>query len=65
MTKKDYEVIAKGIAKAKSSLSYASVCMPETDRSIETLAGAIAYELKLDNGRFNEEKFLTACGLTK
>lgn len=65
MTKKDYILLSKAINKAKSSLSYASINMGETMRSLQVTAEAIAYELKLDNARFDETKFLEACGLNK
>jgi hypothetical protein len=63
MTKKDYIVIAKAVNKAYISLSYASVNMGETKRSLQTVADALAYELKLENARFDSNKFIEACGI--
>lgn len=64
MTKKDYIIIAKAVNKALSSLTYTSVDTQEAYRCLTTVAESLAYELKLENSKFNESKFFEAC-LTK
>ena len=63
MTKKDYILISSAIKDAKISLSYASVCLPETERSIEMVAEMLSANLYQQNPLFNREKFLLACGI--
>lgn len=57
MTRKDYILIAKAIKRSKEQ-----ACLLELD-AIRYTAENIASELQGDNGNFNKEKFLTACGV--
>lgn len=62
MTKKDYELIANTI---KSTLGTygGTVSHNNCKYAINDLALAIANELKLDNPKFDRDKFLAACGV--
>jgi hypothetical protein len=65
MTKKDYILIAKVLKEARKL----PIMIYETDKPQvnhdDLLATLLVTELRKDNPKFNEEKFLTACGLTK
>ena len=63
MTKKDYIIIAEAIKSAKVSLSYASVCMPETNRTIEHIVNNLAFTLAIENPLFDKVRFSKACGV--
>jgi 16S rRNA G527 N7-methylase RsmG len=51
MTKKDYVVIARG------------VCLIEDKGKRAEYVRALCGELRADNSRFNEARFMVACGL--
>lgn len=61
MTKKDYIIIASVLKKYTQA-------MAKTDYKVtgyvlvDEIIVSLAEELKRDNFRFNDEKFLTACG---
>lgn len=57
MTRKDYVLIARAIKQSKNQ-----AVLLELD-AIRYTAENIATELQGDNGNFNKEKFLTACGV--
>jgi len=57
MTRKDYETIA-------ACFRVQSEIHDTDDRTVRLIASAIALELKLDNPRFDQDVFLTACGAT-
>lgn len=66
MTKKDYIKLAAAL---NETLDYAKhgVREPLRDQAIMTVgyaAECIARTLKADNGRFDRDRFLTACGVT-
>lgn len=56
MTRKDYERIASAIKNAGPPAEH-------YDDVRLCIARAIAKELKADNGRFDEARFLAACGV--
>lgn len=58
MTKKDYELIAESI---KDVLEYQK--RPDHAVTVRIVASNLAFVLKLDNPKFDEDKFLTACGI--
>ena len=53
MTKKDYVLIAKAIKEAKQALSYASVNMAETNRSIGMVCDYLDLSFKRSSPRFD------------
>lgn len=56
MTKKDFELIAKGIARRMDT--------SERERLVVIqVALSIATEIEMVNPKFNRHKFLTACGI--
>lgn len=61
MTRKDYIRIARAIYNTKNS--YGKNWDPNLFRALKDVSKAIAYELELDNPRFDRERFLTACGV--
>ena len=61
MTRKDYIRIAHAISETKNS--YDKNWDPNLFRTLKDVSKAIAHELKLDNPRFDKERFLTACGV--
>ena len=63
MTKKDYILIANAVKRSLADLSYASTNMGETNRAIYQVAEQLALELGRENDKFNESKFLEACGV--
>lgn len=65
MTKKDYILIANAFNYAKGALAYASTNAGETARTLEITAEILATRLKGDNARFDEKKFMTACGVNE
>lgn len=67
MSKKDYILLARVI---KSQVDSASTCVDYQDKEqgeywTKELAKVLAQTLKLENARFDSERFLTACGITK
>lgn len=58
MTKKDYELIAKDI-----KLELARSATKETTEAITNLALVFCLSFRVDNIRFSDTKFLTACGI--
>jgi hypothetical protein len=64
MTRKDYELIAGGIAYAKElSKTLGGIDEETRDRITLLIAQKIASELEMDNPRFNRALFLKACGV--
>lgn len=59
MTRKDFELIAKAIARAGASTSTPIV----VQEALDDLARDLAGELKADNPRFDTARFLRACGV--
>jgi len=59
MTRKDYEIIAKAITEAFAW----EIGKKEGEHAISRVAHILANSLRNDNPRFNEDKFLKACGL--
>jgi hypothetical protein len=55
MTKKDYELIAR-VFKSENATA--------ESKAISELAEMLAYELGLENPRFNRSIFLKACGVS-
>jgi len=60
MTRKDYELIAKAIAEAFEWEQGKT----EREHAISRVAHILANSLRNDNPRFNEDRFLKACGTT-
>lgn len=59
MTRKDYIIIAKAIRQSKDESNGAVIEL----EAVKNTAENIASELQGDNGNFNKERFLTACGV--
>ena len=57
MTRKDYEAIARAIARSRGHWAAVDVAV----HAIEATAGQIAVTLAADNPRFDRERFLAAC----
>jgi len=57
MTRKDYVLIADAIKKAKEFCDASGV----STISLRECASSIAFELKTDNPRFDDVRFLKAC----
>lgn len=62
MTRKDYELIANVIASVNNFHLKGHI---EADQIVPEIAKGLASELKVDNGRFDRDRFLTACGVTE
>lgn len=66
MTKKDYELIAKAVLRARMN-ELASDMQPEgwpaSAGNTDYLAETLATDLEQANTKFNRSKFLKACGL--
>ena len=60
MSKKDYIVIASTI---KTELAQARNNTLERQNTIKNLALCLSLSLRVDNSRFDDTKFLTACGI--
>lgn len=56
MTKKDYELIAKAIRASRYDIRNTQ----EDKQTIDAVADALAYYLKIDNPRFDRNKFMQA-----
>jgi len=71
MTKKDYQLIADVIcgrvenAKLSLHFGYTDEDISHALNTLSDLADMMAYELKLDNSKFDRDKFLSACGVTE
>jgi hypothetical protein len=59
MTRKDYELIAKAINLAVRG----AIALDRPLSELRFLAATLAMDLRRDNPRFDEDKFLKACGL--
>jgi hypothetical protein len=58
MTRKDYQLIASALKESRED------CITELARlGVQVTAIKIAKALKRDNSRFNEDRFLDACGI--
>jgi len=58
MTKKDYELIARGIKGVYMD------CEDEIEQyAVSEVARSLSIDLQDDNPRFDRNKFLTACGI--
>lgn len=57
MTKKDYELIAAAIARGKRQ----SINCYDSEETLDLVIKSICNELKLDNPRFDKNKFVEAC----
>lgn len=66
MTRKDYIIIA-AVFKARMDALQMSTVPGRLQRMLEVrvTAEAMADQLKYDNSRFDHDRFLTACGVTK
>jgi len=67
MIKKDYEIIAESIWRSGALLDRLekNKVRREAKRDMQRLiVSGLIGSLKNDNSNFNEDKFLTACGLT-
>jgi len=72
MTRKDYQLLADTIAQFNRDLDKdASGALTDTGRAIisgeriaaQTIAHRLAYELQLNNERFDRKRFIEACQL--
>ncbi len=73
MTRKDYQLIAETIAQFSRDIAIDGDSEYLTDRArairdgerdaLVTLAHRLAYELQLDNSRFDRKRFIEACQL--
>jgi hypothetical protein len=72
MTRKDYQLLADTIAQFNRDLvKDASGALTDTGRAIisgeriaaQTIAHRLAYELQLNNERFDRKRFIEACQL--
>jgi predicted dinucleotide-binding enzyme len=63
MTKKDYELIAAAIKRATESVVVASIRQDYVEPVMEDLANDLAGELTKTNPRFDQRRFLVACGV--
>jgi hypothetical protein len=64
MTKKDYELIAKVIK--DDEYLWKAIHSGAMGREYQSsIAEAFAKVLRIENPRFNKDKFLVACGITK
>jgi hypothetical protein len=59
VTKKDYIAIARELNDARPTADMPSLMLEQYRRDVH----AIMAVLRRDNGRFDEARFLTACGL--
>jgi hypothetical protein len=59
MTRKDYVLIAETI---KNQFSYYDESTPEV-KALKELSLRMAYDLGMDNPRFDRARFLDACGV--
>ena len=57
MTKKDYELTARGIFRLYS------VSSVDMRHAIKQVVGHLVSEYKNDNPKFNKDKFIKACGI--
>ena len=61
MTRKDYEIIAEGIRLTRSKADFQGTAGDE--ETIQQVARTLAQLLKFNNVRFDEDRFLVACGV--
>ena len=61
MTKKHYILLANVI---KANYNYDLLTKPQ-QKAVSNLAYDLAHTLKLQNARFDQDRFLIACGITK
>lgn len=61
MTRKDYERIARAIAKVRAEWDGDNYVLP----AIDAMAGELAEECRQDNARFDRARFLKAAGVTR
>jgi hypothetical protein len=65
MTRKDYEMIAKAIRETRDKVALESGnnadVMAGANAGLYELSRILCNELYMQNPRFNEDKFLTAC----
>lgn len=61
MTRKDYQAIAKAIAKVRADRRGGYGLDIEARHAIEEIEDGLAAVFAADNPRFNRDKFLTAC----
>ncbi len=63
MSKKDYELLAKFFNSERIKYSTRNDNLSKSFLfQIECMADSLARELKVENNRFDEEKFIKACG---
>ena len=62
MSKKDYVLIAKVIMAERITWCKDAII---AHKAIDSIAHTLAQTLKLENPRFDSDRFLTACGITK
>jgi hypothetical protein len=60
VTKRHFIMLARNIGMARQTAANA-----DQVRAIDTLACALAYDLKAENPRFDRDRFLTACGVVE
>lgn len=65
MTKKDYILIAKAIKKQRSHEMTLYEDGGSNIEVVDAVAQALAYELQLENPRFDKQRFLIACGVVE
>jgi len=61
MTRKDYIIIAASIDAARMETRHDTT--DEGFQAVSRIARELASALRIDNGRFDEARFLKACGL--
>ena len=61
MTRKDYEIIAQAIRNTRAKADFQGKAGDEA--TIQEVARSLAQLLKFDNVRFDEDRFLDACGV--
>lgn len=61
MTRKDYELIAEGIRNTRAKADFQGKAGDE--ETLAEVSRSLAQLLKFENVRFDEDRFLKACGV--
>jgi hypothetical protein len=62
MTRKDFELIAQGIAEGRAACAYSDDIESQC-YAIDNLAKRVAEKIATTNPAFDRRRFLTACGV--
>lgn len=63
MTRKDYELIAASIKAARMNVALNPYTAVYAEQGVKETAEQIAYRLKVDNPRFDFDRFMETCGI--